>query len=62
MRFLWQANARLYNADSLNAIPYLNFIPVLRTSGLKKRIFLGNKIKVKIKDLEFDNIYLYLHS
>ena len=39
-----------------------NFIPFLRTSGFKKSNIFCNKIKVKNKLLDFDNMHLYLHS
>ena len=40
-----------------------NFIPFLRTSGLKKSIILGNKIKVKTNFLMLITfIFTYIHS
>ena len=40
-----------------------NFIPFLRTSGLKKSIILGNKIKVKTNFLILITfIFTYIHS
>ena len=40
-----------------------NFIPFLRTSGLKKSIILGNKIKVKTNFwILITFIFTYIHS
>ena len=40
-----------------------NFIPLLRTSGLKKSILLGNKIKVKTNIwIVITRIFTYIYS
>ena len=42
---------------------HLNFIPFLRTSGLKKNIILGNQIKVKTNIwILITCIFTYIHS